>query len=146
MTIYALDGILPTLPADGDCWIAPDADVIGKVILGAGVGIWFGATLRGDNEPITVGPETNIQEHCVFHRDMGFPLSVGRGCTIGHRAILHGCTVGDNCLIGMGAIVLNGAQIGNDSLVAAGALVPEGREIPPGSLVIGMPGKVARPL
>ena len=146
MPIHALDGTLPEVPAEGRFWVAPTASVIGKVTLGEGVGIWFGAVLRGDNERIQVGRDTNVQELCVFHTDMGFPLTIGAGCTIGHRAILHGCTLGDNVLVGMGAIVLNGARVGNDCLIAAGALIPEGREIPPGSLVIGMPGKVARPL
>ena len=146
MPIHTLGGVAPALPEAGRFWIAPYADVIGKVALAAGVGIWFGAVLRGDNEPLTVGEDTNIQEHCMLHTDPGFPVNIGRGCTIGHRAIIHGCTIGDNVLVGMGAIILNGARIGENSLVGAGALVPEGREIPPGSLVIGMPGKVARPL
>lgn len=146
MPLYALDGLSPELPADGDFWVAPDAMVIGRVVLGRAVGIWFGAVLRGDQEPIVLGAGTNVQEHCVFHTDAGFPLTIGDGCTIGHRAILHGCTVGDNCLIGMGATVLNGARIGDNSLIGAGALVPEGREIPPGSLVLGMPGKAVRQL
>lgn len=146
MAVYGLDGVWPELPGDGEFWIAPSAEVIGKVRLGPGVGVWFGAVLRGDNELIDIGAETNIQEHAVLHTDMGFPLDIGRGSTVGHRAILHGCTVGDNCLIGMGAVVLNGARIGENSLVGAGALVPEGREVPPGSLVIGMPGKVVREL
>ena len=146
MPTYALDGVSPELPADGTFWVAPDAVLIGRVRLGEAAGVWFGSVLRGDQEPITIGARSNVQELCVFHTDEGFPLTVGAGCTIGHRAILHGCTIGDNCLIGMGAIVLNGAKIGDNSLVGAGALVPEGREIPPGSLVIGMPGKVARPL
>jgi carbonic anhydrase/acetyltransferase-like protein (isoleucine patch superfamily) len=146
MTIYGLDGIWPNLPASGDYWVAPDATVLGNVQLGALAGVWFGAVIRGDNEPIAIGPETNIQELCMLHSDPGYPLSVGRGCTIGHRAILHGCTIGANCLIGMGAIVLNGATIGDDCLVGAGALVPEGREVPPRSVVLGVPGKVARDL
>ncbi len=146
MPIYALDGTTPSLPADGDFWIAPDATVIGRVALASGVGIWFGAVLRGDGEAITIGADSNIQEHCMLHTDPGFPVTVGRGCTIGHRAILHGGTIGDNTLIGMGAIVLNGARIGENCLIGAGALVPEGREIPPGSLVVGMPGKVIRQL
>ncbi|MEP0321355.1 gamma carbonic anhydrase family protein [Bauldia litoralis] len=146
MPIYSLDGLSPDLPADGACWVAPDAVLIGRIVLGEAVGIWFGSVLRGDQEAITIGARSNVQEHCVFHTDTGFPLTIGEGSTIGHRAILHGCTVGDNCLIGMGAIVLNGARIGDNSLVGAGAVVPEGREIPPGSLVLGMPGKVARPL
>ena len=146
MPLYALDGVAPQIPDDGRCWIAPDAMVIGDVRLSPGVGIWFGAVLRGDQEPIVIGGDTNVQEHSVFHTDHGFPLTVGAGCTIGHRAILHGCTIADNVLVGMGAIVLNGARIGRDSLVGAGAMVTEGKEIPPGSLVLGMPGKVVRSL
>ncbi len=146
MAVHTLDGIAPNLPGDGRFWIAPDARVIGNVVIGEDVGIWFGAVLRGDNEPITVGAETNIQEHSVLHTDLGFPLTIGSGCTIGHRAILHGCTVGDNSLIGMGAIVLNGARIGANSLVGAGALVPEGKDYPDGSLIIGTPGRVVRTL
>jgi carbonic anhydrase/acetyltransferase-like protein (isoleucine patch superfamily) len=146
MPAYALDGVSPGLPGDGGYWIAPTASVIGAVTLGRDVGVWFGAVLRGDNEPIAIGEATNIQEHVMMHTDPGFPLTIGTGCTIGHRAILHGCTLGNNVLIGMGAIVLNGAMVGDDCLIGAGALVPEGREIPPGSLVLGMPGKVARPL
>lgn len=145
MPLYALDGVAPQLSADG-CWVAPDATVIGRVVLSAGVGVWFGAVLRGDEEPIVIGEDSNLQEHCVLHTDHGFPLTVGKGCTIGHRAILHGCTVGDNVLVGMGATILNGARIGRDSLIGAGAMVTEGKEIPPGSLVLGMPGKVVRPL
>ncbi len=146
MPHYALDGVAPQIPDDGRCWIAPDATVIGDVRLSPGVGIWFGAVLRGDQEPIVIGADTNVQEHSVFHTDHGYPLTVGAGCTIGHRAILHGCTIGDNVLVGMGAIVLNGARIGRDSLVGAGAMVTEGKDIPPGSLVLGMPGKVVRSL
>jgi len=146
MTVETLEGIAPDLPPEGRFWIAPTARVIGKVTLGEGVGIWFGVVIRGDQERITVGRDTNIQELCVLHTDTGFPLTIGAGCTVGHRAIVHGCSVGDNVLIGMGAIVLNGAKIGNDCLIGAGALVPEGREIAPGSLVLGVPGKVARPL
>jgi len=146
MPAYALDGVTPSLPGEGAYWIAPTASIIGKVTLGRDVGIWFGAVLRGDNEPIVIGEATNIQEHVMMHTDPAFRLTVGFGCTIGHRAILHGCTLGDNVLIGMGATVLNGAKIGDNCLIGAGALVPEGREIPPGSLVLGMPGKVVRPL
>ncbi len=146
MAIHELDGIGPELPGEGKSWVAPTPSVIGKVTLGEGVGVWFGTVMRGDNERITIGHDTNVQELCVFHTDMGFPLTIGAGCTIGHRAILHGCTIGDNVLVGMGAIVLNGAKIGDNCLIAAGALIPEGREMPSGSLVIGMPGKVVRPL
>ena len=144
MTLYALGDLHPTLHSDS--WVAPGAHVIGHVILGAGVGVWFGATLRGDNEPITVGDGTNIQENTVCHTDMGFPLTIGENCTIGHKAMLHGCTIGDATLIGMGATVLNGARIGRNCLIGAGALVTEGKEIPDGSLVVGSPGKVRRSL
>lgn len=146
MPVYKLDGIAPDLPPDGAWWMAPDATLVGRVVLKPGVGIWFGAVLRGDNEPIVVGEDSNIQEHAVLHTDMGFPLTIGAGCTIGHRAVIHGCTIGDNTLVGMGAVILNGARIGRDCLVGAGALVPENREIPDGSLVVGMPGKVVRAL
>jgi len=144
--IFGLNGQQPNLPKGGDFWVAPDANVIGQVTLSAGSSVWFGATLRGDNEPITVGPGSNIQEGCVLHTDMGFPLSVGQNCTIGHLAILHGCTIGDNSLIGMGAIIMNGARIGKNCQIGAGALVTEGKEIPDGSLVIGKPGKVVQQL
>lgn len=146
MAVYELDGIAPRLPGAGQCWIAPSAAVIGNVTLAEGVGVWFGAVLRGDNEPIVVGRDTNLQEHTVLHTDPGFPLAIGAGCTIGHRAIVHGCTIGDNVLVGMGATVINGANVGDDCLIGAGALIPEGRVIPPGSLVVGIPGHVVRPL
>ncbi len=145
MPVYSLDKISPSLPA-GFCWIAPTAIVIANVTIGEDVGIWFGTVIRGDNEPITIGARTNIQENCVAHTDPGCPLTVGVGCTIGHQATVHGCTIGDNCLIGMGATVLNGAVIGDNCLIGAGALIPEGKQIPPGSLVIGAPGKVVREL
>jgi len=118
--------------------------VLGKVSIGEDVGIWFGAVLRGDNERITIGKRTNVQENCVFHTDMGYPLTVGSGCTIGHKAMLHGCTIGENSLIGMGATVLNGAIIGRNCLIGAGALVAEGKVIPDNSMVVGMPGKIIR--
>jgi len=146
MAIYALDGVAPRLPGDGRFWIAPGASVIGGVELGEDVGVWFGAVLRGDGEPIVIGAESNIQELTVVHTDPGCPVAVGRGCTIGHRAILHGCTIGNNTLVGMGAIVLNRARIADDCMVGAGALVTEGREVPAGSLVMGVPAKVVRPL
>ena len=144
MTLYAFDDLTPAVPEDGDYWVAPGANVIGGVTVGTGASIWFGATLRGDNEPIVLGPGSNIQENCVLHTDPGYPLTVGADCTIGHKAILHGCTISDGVLIGMGAIVLNGAHIGAGALVGAGALIAEGREIPSGALVIGMPGRVVR--
>ncbi|MBE2277564.1 MAG: gamma carbonic anhydrase family protein [Rhodobacteraceae bacterium] len=140
--IWELDGIRPEI--DADAWVAPEAQVMGRVILGPGVGIWFGAVLRGDNEPITVGEATNIQENSVLHTDIGYPLTIGANCTIGHRAMLHGCTIGDGSLIGMGATVLNGARIGSGCLIGACALITEGKEIPDGSLVMGSPGKVIR--
>ena len=146
MPILTLDGISPELPPGGDYWIAPDAYVIGKVSLGRNASVWFGSVLRGDNEPIDVGEDTNIQEHCVLHTDAGVPFKLGRGCTVGHRAMLHGCIVGDNCLVGIGATILNRASIGENCLIGANTLVTEGKSIPPGSLVMGSPGKVVRAL
>ena len=142
--IYALDGIRPQLHPD--TWVAPDANLIGRVVLEAGASVWFGATLRGDNEEIRVGAGSNVQENAVLHTDMGFPLTIGANCTIGHKAMLHGCTIGDGTLIGMGATILNGAKIGKGCLIGACALVTEGKEIPDGSLVMGAPGKVVRVL
>ena len=146
MPLYALDGHEPQIPPKGECWVAPNADLIGKILLHKDVGIWFGAVLRGDNELIEIGEGSNIQEHCMLHTDMGFPLTVGQNCTIGHRAILHGCTIGNNTLIGMGAIVLNGAVIGDNCLVGAGALVTEGKVFPDNSLIVGQPAKAIRTL
>ena len=146
MPLYELDGQSPQTPGEGRFWVAPDAHVMGRVQLGEDVGIWFGAVLRGDNELIRVGRDTNIQEHAMLHTDMGFAMEIGEGCTIGHGAILHGCILGDNVLVGMGAIVLNGAKIGAGSLVGAGALVTEGREFPPRSLIVGSPAKAIRTL
>lgn len=142
--IYALDGITPDIHAD--TWIADDANVIGKIVVEQGASIWFGSTLRGDNEEIRVGENSNIQENCVLHTDMGFALTIGANCTIGHKVTLHGCTIGEGSLIGMGAVVLNGAQIGKGCLIGAGALITEGKVIPDGSLVMGAPGKVVRQL
>jgi carbonic anhydrase/acetyltransferase-like protein (isoleucine patch superfamily) len=146
MPVLALGDVAPILPNVGDYWIAPNAYVIGNVSLGRNVSVWFGSVLRGDNELIEVGEDTNIQESCVFHTDMGVPFKVGRGCTIGHRALLHGCTIGDNCLIGIGATVLNHTVIGENCLIGAHTLLPEGKSIPAGSLVMGSPGKVVRTL
>ncbi len=146
MPLYALNDLVPLLPDGDEFWIAPDAHVIGQVELGAGVGIWFGAVLRGDNEPIKIGADTNIQEGAMLHVDPGFPVTIGAGCTIGHHAIVHGCTIGDNSLIGMGATILNGAKIGNNCLVGANALVTEGREFPDNSLIIGSPARAVRTL
>ncbi|MBS1165149.1 MAG: gamma carbonic anhydrase family protein [Proteobacteria bacterium] len=146
MPIYELDGIAPELPDSGDYWVAPDAHVIGRVKLGSDVGVWFGAVIRGDNEPIVVGARTNIQEGATLHTDPGFPLTIGEGCTIGHQAIVHSCTLGDNVLVGMGATILNGAKIGANSLVGANALVTEGKEFPEGSLIVGAPARAVRAL
>ena len=146
MPIYSLDGNAPLLPDPDQFWIAPDAHVIGRVRLGRDVGIWFGAVLRGDNEPIDIGEATNIQEGAVLHTDEGAPLTVGVGCTVGHRAILHGCTVGENSLIGMGATVLNHARIGANCLIGANALITEGKEFPDNSLIVGAPAKAIRAL
>jgi carbonic anhydrase/acetyltransferase-like protein (isoleucine patch superfamily) len=146
MPIYALEDVKPEFTDEESGWVAPDASVIGKVKLGRDVGIWFGAVLRGDNEPISVGDRTNLQEHVMVHTDPGYPVMVGEGCTIGHRAILHGCTIGDNSLVGMGAVILNGAVIGDNCLVGAGALVTEGKVFPDGSLIMGAPAKAVRQL
>ena len=144
MTLYALDGVAPALPASGDYYLAPGARLIGNVTLAEQVGIWFNAVLRGDNEPIVIGPGTNVQDGCVLHTDPGFPLTLGSDVTVGHSAILHGCTVGDGTLIGMGAVVLNGAKIGTSCLIGANALVTEGREIPDHSMAVGQPARVIR--
>lgn len=146
MPIYALDANIPELPRDGHFWVAPDAHVIGRVILGEDVGVWFGAVIRGDNEVMAIGARTNIQEGAMLHSDPGSPLTIGEDVTIGHHAILHGCTVGDGTLIGMGATVLNRARIGKHCIVGANALVTEGKEFPDFSLIVGAPAKVARTL
>lgn len=142
--IYALGDQAPVI--DPDTWIAETAVLIGRVRLLAGASVWFGAVLRGDVEEIVVGEGSNVQEGCTLHTDFGYPLTIGRDCTIGHNVILHGCTIGDGSLVGMGAAVLNGARIGRGCLIGAGALVTEGKEIPDGSLVMGSPGRVVRSL
>jgi carbonic anhydrase/acetyltransferase-like protein (isoleucine patch superfamily) len=146
LSIYALDGHEPTLPEAGRYWIAPGAHVIGRVRLGLDVGIWFGAVLRGDNELIDIGDRTNIQDGAMLHTDLGVPLIIGADVTVGHHAILHGCQIGEGSLIGMGATILNGAKIGPRCLIGANALVTEGKEFPEGSLIVGSPAKVMRPL
>ena len=146
MPVYALEDRRPELPPEGRYWIAPSATVIGDVVLREDVGIWFGAVLRGDNERLSIGARTNIQEGVTVHTDAGFPVWVGEGCTVGHNAILHSCRIGDNTLIGMGAIVLNGATVGRNCLVGAGALLTENKSYPDGSLIVGSPAKVIRPL
>ena len=146
MPLYEIDGLKPTLPEDGSSWVAPSADVIGDARLGQEVGIWFGAVIRADNTPILLGDRTNIQEGAMLHSDPGSPLSIGEDCTVGHHAILHGCTIGDRVLVGMGATILNNAVIGDDCLVGAGALVTEGKSFPPGSLIVGSPARAVRAL
>ncbi len=146
MACYALDGVSPHLPGEGHYWIAPDAAVIGRVKLEANASVWFGAVIRGDNELILIGENSNVQDACVLHTDAGSPLTIGRNCTIGHKAMLHGCTIGDNSLIGMGATILNNAVIGRNCLIGANALIAEGKVIPDNSLVMGMPGKIVREL
>ena len=144
MTLYALDGVRPKV--DDTAWVAPTADVMGNVELHAQSSVWFGAVLRGDNEPIIVGKRSNIQDNSVLHTDPGMPLTIGEGVIIGHQVMLHGCTIGDNTLIGIGATVLNGVKIGKNCLIGAHALITEGKEIPDNSMVIGSPGKVVRTL
>jgi carbonic anhydrase/acetyltransferase-like protein (isoleucine patch superfamily) len=146
MAIYELDGQRPELPADGNYFIADTASVIGKVRLGSSTSIWFGAVLRGDNEWIEIGEGSNIQDGTTCHTDPGFPLKVGKGCTIGHNVILHGCTIEDGVLVGMGAIVMNGAKLAAGCVVGAGAVVTEGKSFPENSLILGAPAKVARTL
>lgn len=146
MPVYALDEHIPVRPEDNRCYIAETAAVVGRVRIGIDVSIWFGAVLRGDNEPIEIGNRTNIQDNCALHTDPGFPLTIGTECTIGHAAILHGCTIGDSSMVGMGAIVMNGAKVGANCLVGAGALVSEGSVFPDGSLIVGTPARVIRPI
>ena len=144
MAIYELDGVAPQVHTQA--WVAPSAQVMGQVSVGAGASIWFGTVVRGDTERITVGADSNIQDASVLHADAGQPLVIGERVTVGHQAMLHGCTVGDESLIGIGAIVLNGAKIGKNCLVGAGALVTEGKEFPDGSMILGSPAKVVRQL
>ena len=144
MAIYELDGIAPTLPDDGDYWIAPTAAVIGNVTLEKGASVWWGAVIRGDNEPIVIGAGSNIQDNCTLHTDPGYPLTVGPGCIVGHNVMLHGCTLGRNALIGIASTILNGATIGDEAIIGANSLVPERKDIPPRSLAMGSPAKVAR--
>ena len=146
MPLYSIDGIAPDMPADGRYWVAPDANLIGRIRLLEDASVWFGCTLRGDREWITIGARSNVQENSVLHTDPGYPMTIGSDCTVGHGVILHGCTIGDNCLIGMGAIVLNGAKIGRNCVIGAGALVTEGKEFPDNSLIVGSPAKVIREL
>lgn len=145
MTLYRLEDTEPQLP-EGPVWIAPTASVIGNVKLEPHSSVWFGAVIRGDNELIHIGKRSNVQDNCALHTDPGFPLTIGPNCTIGHKVILHGCTIGEATMIGMGATVMNGAKIGDHCIIGANALVPEGKEFPPYSLVVGAPAKVIRTL
>jgi carbonic anhydrase/acetyltransferase-like protein (isoleucine patch superfamily) len=146
MAIYELDGQGPDLPADGNYFIADTAVLIGKVRLLNSASVWFGAVLRGDNEWIEVGEGSNVQDNSTCHTDRGFPLTIGKSCTVGHNVILHGCTLGDGALVGMGSIVMNGAKIGRGSIVGAGSVITEGKEHPEHSLIIGSPARVVRTL
>jgi len=146
MAIYELDGQAPELPADGNYFIADTATVIGKVRLKSSASVWFGAVLRGDNEWIEIGEGSNVQDNSTCHTDRGFPLTIGTNCTVGHNVILHGCTIEDGALVGMGSIVMNGARIGRGSVVGAGAIITEGKQFPEYSLIIGAPARVIRTL
>jgi carbonic anhydrase/acetyltransferase-like protein (isoleucine patch superfamily) len=146
MTIYSLDNFSPELPEPGNFWIAPEAVVVGRVRIKQHVSIWFGAVVRGDDEQIEIGEHSNIQDGCVLHADPGYPLIIGRNCTLGHKAVVHGCTIGDNSLIGMSATIMNGVRIGRNCLIGANSFIPENKVIPDNSLVMGAPGKVVREL
>ncbi len=146
MAVYSLDGIAPELPQEGNYWIAPNATVLGKVRLMKGATIWFGAVLRGDNDWITIGENSNVQDNSVLHTDMGFPVTVGAHVTVGHAVTLHSCTIGDNCIIGMGSTILNRAKVGAYSMVGANALLTENKEFPDRSLIIGSPARAVRSL
>lgn len=146
MAIYELDGQAPDLPGEGQYFIADSATVVGKIRLKPGANIWFGAVLRGDNEWIEIGENSNVQDNCTCHTDMGYPLVIGRNCTIGHNVILHGCIIEDEVLIGMGSIVMNGARIGKGSVVGAGSVITEGKTFPEYSLILGAPARVVRTL
>ena len=144
MGVYHLGNVTPELPNDDEYWIAPTAAVIGRVVLKKNASVWWGATLRGDNDPIVVGENSNVQDGSVLHTDAGSPLVIGANVTVGHMVMLHGCQIGDNSLVGIGSIVLNGAKIGRNCLIGANCLITEGKEIPDNSLVMGAPGKVVR--
>ena len=146
MAVYNLGNVAPDLPDQDEYWIAPNAAVVGNIILRKNASVWFGATLRGDNDPITIGENSNVQDGSVLHTDTGFPLTLGSNVTVGHMVMLHGCTIGDNTLVGIGSIILNGAKIGRNCLIGANCLITEGKELPDNSLVMGAPGKVVREL
>jgi carbonic anhydrase/acetyltransferase-like protein (isoleucine patch superfamily) len=144
MNVYNLGDVTPRLPSPDEYWIAPTAVVLGNVVLERNASVWFGAVLRGDNDPIVVGENSNVQDGSVLHTDYGSPLLIGRNVTIGHLVMLHGCTIGDGSLIGIGSIVLNGAKIGRNCLIGANCLITEGKEIPDNSVVMGAPGKIVK--
>lgn len=144
MPIFSLADDKPIFPQSGNYWVAPNATLIGKIHLHENASIWFGAILRGDNEPIIIGENSNIQDGSVLHNDVGIGLTIGKNVTVGHMAMLHGCEIGDNSLIGIGAVILNRAKIGKNCIIGAKALIPEGKEIPDNSLVMGAPGKIIR--
>jgi carbonic anhydrase/acetyltransferase-like protein (isoleucine patch superfamily) len=141
MNVYDLGAAVPALPADDEYWIAPNAVVLGNVILKKNASIWFGAVVRGDNDPIVIGENSNVQDGSVLHTDVGSPLTIGANVTVGHMVMLHGCAIGDNSLVGIGSIILNGAVIGRNCLIGAGALITEGKVIADNSMVIGAPGR-----
>ncbi|WP_310542892.1 gamma carbonic anhydrase family protein [Phenylobacterium sp.] len=144
MSVYNLGDVAPELPGADEYWIAPNAAVMGNVILKKNASVWFGATIRGDNDPIIIGENSNVQDGSVLHTDTGSPLTIGANVTVGHMVMLHGCSIGDNSLVGIGSIILNGAKIGKNCLIGANVLITEGKEIPDNSLVMGAPGKVVR--
>ena len=146
MAIYELDGQRPELPGEGDYWIADSASVIGRVRLKKQTSIWFNAVLRGDNEWIELGERSQIQDNATLHTDPGFPMTIGTNCVIGHNVILHGCVIGDECLVGMGAIMMNGSRIGKNCIVGAGAVITEGKSFPDNSLIVGAPARAIRTL
>lgn len=146
MPIYALGGVSPILPPEGEYWIAPNAQVMGNVKLERHASVWFNAVLRGDNELITVGENANVQDGSVLHTDMGSPLTIGANVTIGHMVMLHGCTIGEGSLVGIGSIILNNTRIGKNCLIGANTLIAEGKDIPDNSMVLGAPGRVVRTL
>ena len=144
MSVYNLGNVTPELPNDDEYWIAPTAAVMGRVVLKKNASVWWGAVLRGDNDPVVLGENSNVQDNSVLHTDTGSPLTIGANVTIGHMVMLHGCTVGEGSLVGIQAVVLNGAKIGKNCLIGANCLITEGKEIPDNSLVMGAPGKVVR--
>ena len=146
MSVYNLGAVAPELPNEDEYWIAPNAAVMGRVILKKNASVWFGVTVRGDNDPIVIGENSNVQDGSVLHTDLGSPLTIGDNVTVGHMVMLHGCAIGDGSLVGIGSIVLNGAKIGKNCLIGANCLITEGKEIPDNSLVMGSPGKVVRGL